>query len=160
MRYRRFIAAPGLALLLVTAAAWGQVDRSGPAAAPPDRSAAAESGGAAASPNRQTVSPAQLAAAPGVEPIEGYDFEHIVDHWQKSMTPFRHEMDRKSKDFIKSLDEASSLLDAGREREAIGEVVAAIERVLVVRDRVMGVWPASAERDKEPKISGKEELAV
>jgi len=30
----------------------------------------------------------------------------------------------------------------------------------VVRDRVMGVWPASAERDKEPKISGKEELAV
>lgn len=149
MRYRCFIAVPGLAVLIVSAAAWGQADRSAPVRTPPDRSAAPDRAAAQRSepvtpqPVRQTFSlpttqsAAHLADAPATEPIEGYDFEHIVDHWQKSMTPFRHEMDRKSKDFIKALDTASALLDEGKEREAIGEVVAAIERVLVVRDRVM-----------------------
>lgn len=70
-------------------------------------------------------------------PEGGYDFEQVVEHWERSLTPLQHEMARKSGDFVAAVKRATALLSAGKELEAIDQVVRAIEQVLVVRERTL-----------------------
>lgn len=82
--------------------------------------------------------------------FKGYDFEKVVQHWEQSLTPLQHEMARKSDSFVRAMQQATELLDAGREREAIDTVVLAVEQVLVVRDRVLKpMWLGQAYFDEQ-----------
>ena len=67
----------------------------------------------------------------------GFDRVDASRCWAISLTPLRHEIERKSGSFLSALSEADALLREGRERRAIARVLRAIEEVLIVRERVL-----------------------
>ena len=70
-------------------------------------------------------------------PDDGYDFEHVVERLETSVTPLQTEMDETFGVFVATVQEAEVLLENGQRQEAIRKFSQSIDSVLAIRDDVM-----------------------
>ena len=84
----------------------------------------------------QNTQSSTVAVSPDQD-FSGYDFEQVVRRVETSMNPLQTEMAGSLKAFAESVDQAQSLIEEGRNKEAIVKCSAAIDAVLASRDEVL-----------------------
>ncbi len=80
-------------------------------------------------------------ASTGSNTFEGFDFGQVVEAMESSVSPLQAEMSQSFEVFTTRIQEAERMLDEGRTNEAVQTASAAIEGVLLVRERVLEpIW--------------------